>query len=330
MALSSGPEGEWARAAGVADVETGARLTTAHRFPIASVTKTFVAAVVLQLVAEGKLDLDAPAGEHGASVRQLLNHTSGLPEAWDGIDELLEPYRRDPGYRENPRPREVAAAALSKPRLFPPGQGWSYSNGNYLMLGLLIEDLTGSSLRDELARRLFEPLGLTETDLPDSPPDDVPRGYLKPDNPLLPGPGPGLVDVSHVHLGAWAGGEIVSTAADVAHFLQTLLGGELVEPELRAELLHTVPSDWDESDGYGLGIEEITSIGAEASPSGTAWGHIGFSIGYTTIALSSKSGDRQAVILCNTSPFDEGTWDAMGRLAWACFRGFSPETRPAP
>ena len=114
---------------------------------------------------------------------------------------------------------------------------------------------------------------------------------------------------------------MVSTAADIARFLRGLLGGELLRPELRAELLQTVASDWDESDAYGLGIEDISTIGAEASPCGPAWGHLGFMLGHTTIALSSESGDWQGVMFATTHPLTEETWDAMARLAWACLCG---------
>jgi D-alanyl-D-alanine carboxypeptidase len=329
IALSVGPEGRWEQAAGLADIETRAPLTAAHRFPIASVTKTFVAAAVLQLVAEGTLELDRPPEGLDATVRQLLNHMSGLPNA-HSTKELLELYRGDPTHRPYGIPRETAALVLGKPRLFPPGEGWSYSGSNYLMLGLLIEDVAGSTLRRELQRRIFEPLGLAGTDLPDALPKDLARGYLPPDNPLLPTPGPGLVDVKEVLPGDYAGGGIVSTADDVSRFLRALLGGELIAPELRPELLRTVVSDWDESAGYGLGIEEITSIAAETSPCGTAWGHLGFTLGHTTIALSSESGDRQGVALFTTHPLTQETWDAMARLAWACYCGISPETPPAP
>src|SRR4029077_18196485 len=83
---------------------------------------------------------------------------------------------------------------------------------------------------------------------------------------------------------------MISTAHDVARFLQALLGGELLTPEVRAELLTTVPSDWEESDGYGLGIEQVSSLmGQSPSPCGPAWGHLGFAMGHTTIALSSES-----------------------------------------
>lgn len=319
-ALAVWPDGRWEGAAGLANVETGAPMTTAHRFPIGSVTKTFVAAVVLQLVAEGQLDLDGPAGDLDVTVRQLLNHTSGLDNAHT-MEELLELYRRDPTYRPYGVHRETAEIVLRKPRLFAPGEGWSYAGSNYLMLGMLVEDLTGASLREELARRICEPLGLTQTDLPDAPQADLARGYLPPDNPLIPAPGPGLVDVTEILPGDYAGGGIISTAAEVARFLRALLGGELIAPELRAELLRTVVSDWDESSGYGLGIEEIETIAAEPSPCGTAWGHLGFTLGHTTIALSSESGDRQAVVFFTTHPLDQETWDAMARIAWACYCG---------
>ena len=118
----------------------------------------------------------------------------------------------------------------------------------------------------------------------------------------------------------WGSGEMVSTARDVARFLQALLGGELLTPELRAELLTTVPSDWEESDGYGLGIEEVSSLMGQApSPCGAAWGHLGFAMGHTTIALSSESGDRQVVVCMNALVMSDEVWAALGRLMWACY-----------
>ncbi len=200
VAAVAGPGFVWEGAAGVADVETGTRLTPAHRFRIASVTKIFVATVVLQLVGEGALDLDGEVDSviEGVKVRQLLNHTSGLPNSYDDFDSLLEPYRRDRAYRPESTPREALELVRSKSRLFPPGSGWSYSGSNYLALGLIVEETTGATIRNELRRRIAEPLGLHATDLPDdrSPPTDLARGYLPPDNPLLPDRGPGLIDVS--------------------------------------------------------------------------------------------------------------------------------------
>jgi Beta-lactamase class C and other penicillin binding proteins len=151
----------------------------------------------------------------------------------------------------------------------------------------------GRALRDELSRRIIEPLGLADTDLP-APfptPAGLARGYLPADNPLLPDPGPDPVDVTDIEPFGWGGSGMVSTARDLARFLQALLGGELLPQAMMAEMLSTVTvaSDWEESDGYGLGIEDVTSIGDAASPCGAAWGHFGFSTGYTTIPLASRA-----------------------------------------
>lgn len=324
VAVASGPGFRWEGAAGVADVEKRERLTPGHRFRIGSVTKIFVATVVLQLVAEGRLTLDDEAGPiaEGVTIRQLLNHTTGFRDFQDDLVSLFEPYRKNRAYRWPLGPREQLALVKKRPPLFPPGTGWSYSGSNYLMLGLIVEETTGGTLREELKRRIVEPLGLASTDLPgDSPPAaGLARGYLPPDNPLLPGSG--IVDVTDLDLPFyWAGGGVISTAPDVARFLHALLSGELLPPELRAEMLTTVVSDsWDESDEYGLGIAKITSVmGKATSPCGAAWGHLGFSAGYTTIALANEAGDRQVVIMVNGLVTSDKTWEALGGLAWAAY-----------
>ena len=326
VALAAAPGTSWEKGVGVANLENDTPLTPGHRFRIGSVTKLFVATVVLQLVGEGALTLDDEVGPlaEGVTVRQLLNHTSGLPDYSADLDSLLEPYRRNRAYRQELTPRAALELVQAKPRLFAPGTGWSYSSGNYLVLGLLVEETTGASLREELRARIVEPLGLETTDLPDAvrPAADLARAYLPPDNALLPDPGPGPVDVTEIQPFGWGGGEMVSTARDVARFLQALLGGELLAPSLRAELLTTVPSDWEESVGYGLGIEEVSSLmGVADSLCGTAWGHLGFSFGYTTIALASEDGERQVVILVNTLLWSDEAWPALGALTWACYCG---------
>jgi len=195
---SAGPGFEWTRAAGVADVESGETLAPEHRFPIASVSKIFTATVVLQLVGEGRLALDGDSGiVEGVTVRQLLNHTSGIPNHFDSLDSWLEPYRVNPRYRPGLTPHTTLELALGRPRLFAPGAGWAYSGTDFLALWLLVEQTTGASLGHELRRRVFEPLGLDATDAAKgsgSSADQV-RGYLPADNPLLPGSGPGPVDV---------------------------------------------------------------------------------------------------------------------------------------
>jgi D-alanyl-D-alanine carboxypeptidase len=334
VVLAVGPGRSWEKAVGLADLGGGAPLTTGHRFLIGSVTKTFVAAVVLQLVGEGALSLDDEVGPiaEGVTLRQLLNHTSGLPDYYADLDALFEPYRKDRAYKPDLTARAALELVHARPRLFAPGEGWAYSGGNYLALGLIVEETTGATLSQELSRRILQPLGLEATGFRDgsSALMDLARGYLPPNNPVFPEPGSDLVDVTDVEMFGWGSGEMISTAGEVARFLQALLGGELLAPDVRAEMLTTVPSDWEESDGYGLGIEEVSSLMGQArSPCGSAWGHLGFAMGHTTIALSSEPGDRQVVICTNSLVMSDETWRALGRLLWACYCE-SSESKTSP
>jgi D-alanyl-D-alanine carboxypeptidase len=327
--VADGPKRRLEAAAGVANLATSEALTVDHRFRIGSVTKIFLAPLVLQLVAEGLLELDADAAPfaEGITIRQLLNHTSGLPDRDQDIVGFFEAYRRDPNHRWELGHLEQLAEVMEKPRLFEPGEGWSYHGSNYLILGLIVEELTGVTLRDALRDRIIGPLGLERTDLVEGPlRDDCARGYLPADNPVLPEPEP--VDVTELDLAGytWAGGGVVSTAGDVAAMLRAVLGGGLLPVHLRSEMLTAVDSvaddqDWKETDRYGLGIGEITALmGGPRSPCGPAWGHLGFSLGYSAIALSSEDGERQVVICANgaftSEETEEAFFDAAGRLAW--------------
>jgi D-alanyl-D-alanine carboxypeptidase len=323
VVVAVGPDFRYERAVGAADLASGAPMTLDHQFRIASVTKLFTAAVVLRLVGAGVLALDGDAGPviTDVTVRQLLNNTAGLPDPWDSLAEWMEPYREDIAHSPGLRPEDMFALVLERPRLFAPGTDWSYGGSNYLALGLLVEQVTGVSLREHL-RRLVEPLGLAVTKLAEGPerPPGLARGYLVPDNPLLPGPGPGMLDATDVDLFSWGGGGMVSNAREVCHYLEALLGGKVLEPHLRAEMLTTVPADWEESDAYGLGIEEMTSlVGIVDSPCGVAWGHLGFALGYTTIALASERGERRVVVALNGFAMSPEPWEAVGRLVWACY-----------
>ena len=166
-AVADGREGRVEAAAGFADLATGELLTVEHRFRIGSVTKIFVASLVLQLVAEGLLDLDGEAAPfvEGVTIRQLLNHTSGLDDFNVDMASFLEPYRQDPAHRWELGPRDELQLVLEKPRLFPPGKGWAYHGSNYIVLRLVVEAATGMGLRDALHERVFTPLGLQKTDL---------------------------------------------------------------------------------------------------------------------------------------------------------------------
>lgn len=160
---------------GVGDLATGAPIPAGARFRAGSETKSFVATVVLQLVAEGRVRLDAPIakylpgvvtgnGNDGAkiTVRQLLQHTSGLPNY---TDYLLQGDAEQLRHR-GAEPAELVAMALAHPPLFAPGTSWSYSNTNYVLAQMLVERVTGQSLAHEVGARIVRPLGLTGTSCP--------------------------------------------------------------------------------------------------------------------------------------------------------------------
>jgi hypothetical protein len=146
------------------------------------------------------------------------------------------------------------------------------------------------------------------------------RQYVPADNSMFPGPGPGPVDMTELDLPFnWAGAGSSPRAGISRASLDALLGGELLPDDLRAEMLRTVPSDWDESDGYGLGIGEVTSLmGTAASPCGAAWGHLGLG-GHTTIALASERGDRQVAVMVNGYVLSGESWEALGAVVWGCY-----------
>jgi D-alanyl-D-alanine carboxypeptidase len=326
VAVAAAPDRRIEAAAGVADLRTGEALTVEHRFRIGSVTKIFVAALVLELAAEGLLSLDDEATPfaEGITVRQLLNHTSGLPDYMDDPVAFFEPYRRDAGHRWELDARDELRLVMQKPRLFAPGEGWSYHGSNYIVLRLVVEEATGATLRDDLRERVFRRLGLERTELVEGPlRGDCARGYLPPDNPVLPGES-GSVDVTEIDVPFHrAGGGVVSTAGDVAQMLRALLAGDFLRGRLRAEMLQAVDSDWEETDRYGLGIGEISALmGRQRSPCGPAWGHLGFSLGYVAVALSSEDGERQVVLCTNGHPSEsasEAFLEAVGRLAWQLY-----------
>ena len=112
-------------------------------------------------------------------------------------------------------------------------------------------------------------------------------------------------------------GALVSSADDVAKFLAALLAGEIVGESSLPEMLTTVPSDWEESQGYGLGIERVDSLmGLERSPCGGAWGHVGLGA-TTTVAFATPDAQRQVVLMANAMLTSEAAWAALSRATWA-------------
>ncbi|MGK5629473.1 serine hydrolase domain-containing protein [Streptomyces sp. URMC 123] len=293
--------GVWNGTSGVGDLATGRPRGTDDRYRIGSVTKTFVATVLLQLEAEGRLDLDdtvdtwLPGAVRGngndgrrVTVRQLLNHTSGLheyladPELTRKIltEDFLD-HRSDTWTRE-----QLLAAALRHRPDFAPGTDWHYSNTNYLLAGMIIEKVTGRPYGEEIRRRIVDRLGLRSTSLPGTD-TAMPRPSSRAYTRFGGDAGAKTHDITEFNP-SWAGaaGEIISTSADLNRFFTALLGGELLPPAQLAAMKTTVSAEKEfPGDRYGLGlIEKKLSCGA------VVWGHDGGLHGSQTQAVTTADG----------------------------------------
>jgi D-alanyl-D-alanine carboxypeptidase len=292
----------WRGASGVADIETGRPTRPGFQHRVASITKTFVATAVLQLVAERKIALDAPIGRYlpeyardGVTVRMLLNHTSGVDNYLemlfaDGVP-AIERYQT-----ETVSPQELAGIGLSMPPTNEPGAAHSYSNTNFILLGLIIEKVTGRPAASEITRRVIRPLGLRGTYFPGTNPR-IAGPHSKAYVPWLEGE---LRDFSVYNMSwLWMAGELVSTTADLDTFYRALLSGRLLRPAQLTEMRTVVPWNpaFPEAGGYGLGIY---SAGLSC---GLVWGHDGLALGHSTISLHSPDGVRQATIALNVTHY---------------------------
>ncbi|SDJ87269.1 D-alanyl-D-alanine carboxypeptidase [Lentzea albidocapillata subsp. violacea] len=267
--------------------ELGSRKPVPHNgtFRIGSVTKPFVSTVVLQLAGEGKLGLDAPVSrhlpglvDHRITVRQLLQHTSGLHNYTDSMP--LDPAGFPSIRFRTWTPQELLAFSTSKPLDFEPGTRWSYSNTNYVVAGLLVEKITGRPFQQEVEQRILKPLRLKDTVLPGNSvevPGPHAHGYF-PDASGKP------VDVTRLNPSwGWAAGEMISTTRDLDTFLTALLAGKLLKPMQQKELTKTSAVSPD----YGLGVA-VASL-----PCGTKiYGHDGQIHGYGTMMVGSPNGKR--------------------------------------
>ncbi|MEY8349427.1 serine hydrolase domain-containing protein [Bacillus cereus] len=296
----------WGYAAGVADLSTKKPMKTDFRFRIASVTKTFTATVVLQLAGENRLNLDdsiekwLPGVIQGngydakqITIRQILNHTSGIAEY--ARSEEVDFFTNT---KKSFTAEELVKIGLSMPPEFAPGKGWSYSNTGYVLLGILIEKVTGNSYAEEIENRIIEPLELSNTFLPGNssviPGTKHTRGYLQPDGASE------LKDVTYYNpsIGSSAG-DMISTADDLNKFFSSLLGGKLLKEQQLKQMLTTVPTGIAETGRYGLGIYE-TKL-----PNGVSiWGHSGGIPGFSTFAGGKLGGKHTLAVNLNNLKAD--------------------------
>ncbi|MFI1768298.1 serine hydrolase domain-containing protein [Streptomyces sp. NPDC020800] len=300
---AGGPCARWTEAAGTADLRSGRPMNTTDRLRAGSVTKMFTATVVLQLAAEHRLSLDAPVDRYlpgvvrrngydgrRITVRQLLQHTSGLPDYLDA-PEWEHPERLR--YRHF-TPRELVARALDLPR---PRGAWHYATTNYLLAGLIVRDVTGRSPEEEITRRLIRPLGLRDT-------------YWPGDDTRIRGPHSRsyftAADGHRVDGTDWnttfggVGGALVSTPGDLTRFTTALLGGRLLPAARLAEMRRTVAADPDRlwpGARYGLGL-----IASPLRCGGMWWGHAGTVPGGHRALTATGPGGRSVAVALDQVP----------------------------
>ncbi|GAB7042861.1 MULTISPECIES: serine hydrolase domain-containing protein [Catenuloplanes] len=283
--------------AGVGDLRTGAKPPRDGYVRIGSNTKTFTAVVVLQLVGEGTVGLDEPIETYlpglvpnGAriTVRQLLQHTSGLANYTDHLpDESFDAGRHR--YRE---PRELLDVAFAHAPDFAPGAGWRYSNTGYVLLGLLIQRVTGRPLAEQITERVIDRAGLRRTYFPGVGDESIrtphPRGYLGPDR----------TDVTEMDPSwGWAAGQMISTPRDLNTFFRALLDGKLLGAAELAEMRTTVDASAGLWPGarYGLGLAS-----SPLSCGGVYWGHGGDLPGFETRGGATEDGRAVSIALTTT------------------------------
>ncbi|HDR4909517.1 TPA: beta-lactamase family protein, partial [Bacillus cereus] len=236
----------WSYAAGIADLRTKKPMKTDFRFRIGSTTKTFIATVLLQLAGENRLNLDDSIekwlpgiiqgnGYDGnqITIRQILNHTSGIAEYLKSKDyDIMDTKKLYTA-------EELVKMGISLPPDFAPGKGWSYSNTGYVILGILIEKVTGNSYAEEVENRIVEPLELSNTFLPGNstviPGTNHARGYERYDGESE------LKDVTYSYPGS-SDGDMISTADDLNKFFSYLLSGKLLKEQQLKQMLTTVPT----------------------------------------------------------------------------------------
>lgn len=299
--------GSWKGTSGVADLSTGRPLTASDRFRIGSISKTFVATVVLQLESERKLSLDDTVerwlpgliqgnGNDGSkiTIRALLNSTSGIFDYTSDPEFGARIF--GPGFLEHRydtyTPTELIGYALKHQPDFPSGTSWHYSNTNYIVAGMIIQKVTGHSYATEIERRIIRPLGLRGTSLPGTSPT-LPQPHAQAYSTLgNPAADATVYDVTELNASlAGAAADMISTVGDINRFYQALLRGRLLSHGQLNKMLTTVPTDpaGPDPDGYGLGISP------QVLPCGiTVWGANGGIHGQKSLVGAARNGSHVA------------------------------------
>lgn len=316
------PAGVWNGAAGYARIEGGDPMLPTHLHHAASVTKMYTATAVMLLAEDGLVNLDrgimqylpewayadVPNGTT-ATVRQVLGHTSGIPDFSDSfayeLGTLNDPFG-------DYSPKRLLQYVAGESALFAPGGGYFYSNTDYVLLALLIEQVTGEDHADVISQRILQPLGLTRTFYKGEPGFPTPVGLVNSYQDLL---GDGrIANVSDLaaHAAETGFGQagLIASASDFATFLEALLGGSILGPESLSDM-----QEHTRCQCYGLGLSFIDT------PYGVGIGHDGADVGTRTQVRYFPASDATLVLLANggdggvpNREFDE-LWDEAMAVA---------------
>ncbi|MGW7052560.1 serine hydrolase domain-containing protein [Streptomyces sp. NPDC054887] len=320
VSVSTPEWGTWTTTIGTGDLATARPISTADHMRVGSITKTFTATVILQLVDEDRLSLDDPVAAYrpdvpngkNITVRHLLQMTSGL---YNYSEDLGFNQRLDRKPQARWTPGELLDVAFSHRPYFKPGKGWHYSNTNYVLLGLIAEQLTRQPLGRLLQERVFGPVGMHRTAFANgsSIPGPYARGYQFIGNvasltaPVLTGKKAAWanwsagdpLDVTHVDASwAYAAGAAASTVDDLRRWAPALATGALLSPEVQRERLNFVPtSDVPGRPTYGLGIAKIDGF----------LGHDGQIPGYNSFVGHDPERGATIVVLVNLNQSPDGS-----------------------
>jgi D-alanyl-D-alanine carboxypeptidase len=297
--VQRGDEDAVLHTAGVADVTTGAPIGVDDHVRLASVAKAFSGAVALSVVADGALALTDTLGDRvpglpeawgDVTLAQLLAHTSGIPDFSTSeafVDALTA------SLLVAPPPADLLSYVADQPLLFEPGSAYHYSNSDNIAVGLMVEAATGRAYEEELADRVFGPLGLTRTSLPSGPALPVPfvHGYDAADGE----------DLSELFAAGWtwASGGIVASPADANRFVRGYVAGATTDAATRTAQFTFVEGGGSEPPGPGRNAAGLAVFRYETR-CGTVYGHTGNTPGYTQFIAATADGSRSATVGINT------------------------------
>ncbi|GAB2877922.1 serine hydrolase domain-containing protein [Streptomyces deserti] len=318
-----GTAGPWRGTAGVRNLRTHRPALEHGRFRAGSTTKLVTAALVLQLAAEGRVDLDEPVRRYlpgllsedfrTVTVRHLLTFTSGLKPGLSLGDADGEGYENR---YETLTPEEVVASSVAEgPRFTPPGTQQRYGNIDYTVLGMLIEKVTGDSYEHQAYVRVLKPVGMRHTSFPGGPAPRIHGPHNRGYQLLADGR---LVDATEWNMSdRWAAGDMISTTADLEKFLVALFGGKVVPQPQLEEMMLTLPDKGGATMSAG-GLKPFKIGGRDA------WVKSGARPGYSTAVAATEDGSRTFVYSVNATEAKSTDMNPVAkRIIEAALSGFS-------